>query len=156
MKSLSAVLTKLDQHDITRFEREGRYTVNLDGEFTELALSEVEIASEDIPGWSIATKGALTVALDTTVTPELEQEGVAREFVNRIQKIRKDSGFEVTDRINVLIEANNGIRASLTRYNDYICAEILADELAFHDNLNGGLAIEVNDNPLKVTVLKKG
>jgi len=96
------------------------------------------------------------VALDTTLTPELEQEGNAREFINRIQKIRKDSGFDLTDRINVLIDANNGIHASLAAYYDYICAEILADSLDFQDNLNGGIAIEVNDNPLKVTVLKKG
>jgi isoleucyl-tRNA synthetase len=156
MKAVTAALSKLTQHDITLFEREGRYTVNADGDFVELALSEVEITSEDIPGWSVASNGPLTVALDTTLTAELEQEGMAREFVNRIQKIRKDSGFDVTDRIDVLIEANNGLRASLSRFNDYICAEILADSLEFSDTINGGLAIEVNDNPLKVTVLKKG
>jgi isoleucyl-tRNA synthetase len=156
MKSLTTALAKLGQHEITRFEHEGHFTVNLEGELIELALSEVEISSEDIPGWSVASKGTLTVALDTTITPELEQEGVAREFVNRIQKIRKDSGFDVTDRIDVLIEAGNGIKASLAKYNDYICAEILADVLQFQHNINGGFAIEVNDNPLKVTVLKKG
>jgi isoleucyl-tRNA synthetase len=128
----------------------------VDGVFLELTLNEVEITSEDIPGWSVANKGALTVALDTTITPELEQEGIAREFVNRIQKIRKDSGFDVTDRIDVLVEANNGVRTSLAKYNNYICAEILADSLQFQNNINGGIAIEVNDNPLKVTVLKKG
>jgi isoleucyl-tRNA synthetase len=156
MKAVMLALAKLDQHDITRFEREGRYLVNADGEEIELSLSEVEITSEDIPGWSVASNGALTVALDTTLTPDLEQEGNAREFINRIQKIRKDSGFELTDRINVLIDANNGIRASLAKYYDYICAEILADSLDFQTNINGGIAIEVNDNPLNVTVTKKG
>jgi isoleucyl-tRNA synthetase len=156
MKAVSTALTQLDQHSISRFEQEGRFAIPLDGDVLELALQEVEITSEDIPGWSVASKGALTVALDTTVTPELEQEGIAREFVNRIQKIRKDSGFDVTDRIDVLVEANNGVRTSLAKYNNYICAEILADSLQFQNNINGGIAIEVNDNPLKVTVLKKG
>lgn len=156
MKAVTVALAKLDQHDIIRFEREGHYTVNADGDFVELTLSEVEITSEDIPGWSVASKGPLTVALDTTITPDLEQEGAAREFVNRIQKIRKDSGFELTDRINVLIDTNNGIQASLAKYYDYICAEILADSLDFQTNINGGIAIEVNDNPLKVSVTKKG
>jgi isoleucyl-tRNA synthetase len=89
MKAVSTALTQLDQHSISRFEQEGRFEIPLDGDVLELALQEVEITSEDIPGWSVASKGALTVALDTTVTPELEQEGIAREFVNRIQKIRK-------------------------------------------------------------------
>ncbi len=156
MKAVSAALSHFDQHDISRFEREGNYELNLDGGLVELLLTDVEIASEDIPGWSVASKGALTVALDTTITPELEGEGAAREFVNRIQKIRKESGFDVTDRIDVLIDAAAGIRASLEKYNDYICAEILADSLQFQHNINGGFAIEVNDNPLTVTVLKKG
>lgn len=156
MKAVTVALAKLDQHAINQFEREGRFTINTESEPIELTLSEVEIGSEDIPGWSVASNGALTVALDTTITPELEQEGLAREFVNRIQKIRKDSGFDVTDRIDVLIDTNNGIQASLATYNDYICAEILADTLQFQHNTNGGIAIEVNDNPLKVTVLKKG
>jgi isoleucyl-tRNA synthetase len=116
----------------------------------------VEISSEDIPGWTVATKGLLTVALDINVTPELEQEGNAREFVNRIQKIRKDSGFEVVDRIDVMVEANNGIKESLAKYNNYICAEILADKLEFANQIDGGTEIEVNDKPLKVTVLKRG
>ena len=85
----------------------------LDDEFVELILSEVEISSEDIPGWSVASKGSLTVALDINVTPELEQEGNAREFVNRIQKIRKDSGFEVTDRIEVKVACAIMVLANL-------------------------------------------
>jgi isoleucyl-tRNA synthetase len=156
MKAVSAALQNFSQHEISLFEKEGRYSLPLDDEFVELTLSEVEIISEDIPGWSVANKGSLTVALDINVSPELEQEGNAREFVNRIQKIRKDSGFDVTDRIIVKVAASNGIAESLGKYNDYICAEILADKLEITSTIEDGVEIEVNDNPLKVIVLKKG
>ena len=156
MKAVTAALQNFSQHEISLFEQEGRYSLPLNDEFVELTLSEVEISSEDIPGWSVASKGALTVALDINVTPELEQEGIAREFVNRIQKVRKDSGFDVTDRIEVKVSANNGIAESLGRYNTYICAEILADKLEITSKIEDGIEIEVNDNPLKVIVIKKG
>ena len=116
----------------------------------------MEIASEDIPGWSVASKGPLTVALDINVSPELAQEGDAREFVNRIQKIRKDSGFDVTDRIEVRVQAENGTNEALAKFNNYICAEILADKLEFTNDMDGGTEIELNDKALRVTVLKKG
>jgi len=157
MKAVSTALAAFSQHEISLFEKEGRYSIPVTSdEFVELSLSEVEISSEDIPGWTVANKGSLTVALDINVTPELIQEGEAREFVNRIQKIRKDSGFDVTDRIDVIVAANNGIGRSLAKYNDYICAEILADKLELATEIDGGTEIEVNDNQLKVIVLKKG
>jgi isoleucyl-tRNA synthetase len=156
MKEVSVALGKFSQHDISLFEKEGRYSLPFGDDSIDLALSEVEITSEDIPGWSVASKGPLTVALDISITPELVQEGDAREFVNRIQKIRKDSGLDVTDRIDVMVEATNGISQSLTKYNDYICAEILADKLELTTKINDGIDIEVNDNQLKVIVLKKG
>jgi isoleucyl-tRNA synthetase len=157
MKAVSTALANFSQHEISFFEKEGRYSVPLsDAESVELTLSEVEISSEDIPGWTVASKGPLTVALDVQITPELVQEGDAREFVNRIQKIRKDHGFDVTDRIDVIVSANNGISQSLAKFNDYICAEILADKLELNPLIEGGTEIEVNDNQLKVIVLKKG
>jgi isoleucyl-tRNA synthetase len=157
MKAVNTALSNFSQHEISLFEKEGRYSIPVgNDEFVDLALSEVEISSEDIPGWTVASKGPLTVALDINITPELIQEGDAREFVNRIQKIRKDSGFDVTDRIEVKVAANNGISSSLAKYNDYICAEILADRLEFTSQIDEGTEIEVNDNPLKVIVLKKG
>ncbi len=157
MKAVNNALSNFSQHEISLFEKEGRYSIPVgNDEFVELALSEVEISSEDIPGWTVASKGPLTVALDINITPELIQEGDAREFVNRIQKIRKDSGFDVTDRIEVKVAANNGISSSLAKYNNYICAEILADRLEFTSQIDEGTEIEVNDNPLKVIVLKKG
>jgi isoleucyl-tRNA synthetase len=157
MKAVNTTLSNFSQHEISLFEKEGRYSIPVgNDEYVELALSEVEISSEDIPGWTVASKGPLTVALDINITPELIQEGDAREFVNRIQKIRKDSGFDVTDRIEVKVAANNGISSSLAKYNDYICAEILADKLELTSQIDEGTEIEVNDNPLKVIVLKKG
>jgi isoleucyl-tRNA synthetase len=156
MKMVSTALQNFSQHDISLFEKEGRYSLPVGDETVELALGDVEITSEDIPGWSVASKGPLTVALDINITPELEDEGNAREFINRIQKIRKDSGFDVTDRIDVKVAADNGIAASLSKYNNYICAEILADKLEIISTIADGLEIEVNENQLKVIVLKKG
>lgn len=156
MKAVSTALQNFSQHDISLFEKEGRYSLPINDEAVELTLAEVEITSEDIPGWSVASKGPLTVALDINITPELEDEGNAREFVNRIQKIRKDSGFDVTDRIDVKVAASNGIAASLSKFNNYICAEILADTLEITSTIADGIEIEVNENPLKVIVLKKG
>ena len=129
MKAVAAALSMFSQDDIAKLEKEGQYNLSIDGEPVILQVNEVEISSEDIPGWTVANKGSLTVALDVTVTPELENEGNAREFVNRIQKIRKDSGFELTDRIEVKVAASNGLKDSLAQFNNYICAEILADKL---------------------------
>jgi isoleucyl-tRNA synthetase len=104
----------------------------------------------------VANKGILTVALDITVSPELEAEGNAREFVNRIQRIRKDSNFELTDRIEVKVAAHNSMKDSLAKFNTYICAEILADKLEILPEIQDGTEIEVNDVLLNVIVLKKG
>jgi isoleucyl-tRNA synthetase len=161
MKAVSAALAKFTQEDITVLEKEGQYSLTIDDEPVILRIDEVEVSSEDIPGWTVANKGNLTVALDITVTPDLEAEGNAREFVNRIQKIRKDSGFELTDRIEVKVTAANGIKASLTQFKDYICAEILADKLEIvtempDDTASAVVGIEVNDISLKAIVSKKG
>jgi isoleucyl-tRNA synthetase len=156
MKAVSAALSQFSQEEISMFEKEGQYNLSIEGEPVILQFSEVEISSEDIPGWTVANKGQLMVALDITITPELEHEGNAREFVNRIQKIRKDSGFELTDRIEVKVATSNGLKNSLARFNAYICAEILADKLELVPEIEDGTVIEINDHPLKVMVSKKG
>lgn len=161
MKAVSTALAQFTQEDIARLEKEGQYSLLIDSDPVILQIAEVEVSSEDIPGWTVANKGSLTVALDVTVTPELEAEGNAREFVNRIQKIRKDSGFELTDRIEVKVTAGNGMKESLTQFKDYICAEILADKLEIVAELPDGtvpmpIGIEVNDVSLKAIVSKKG
>jgi len=156
MKLVASALAAFTQEDILKIEKEGQYYLSIDGETVMLQLLEVEIASEDIPGWTVANKGSLAVALDITISPELENEGNAREFVNRIQKIRKESGFELTDRIQVKVAASNGLKNSLAQFNDYICAEILADKLELVPEIEDGTEIEINDISLKVIVLKKG
>jgi isoleucyl-tRNA synthetase len=155
MKTVSLLLSQFDQDQIRKLEKDGEYNLLVGGDDLILQTSDVEITSEDIPGWLVASKGQLTVALDVTISEDLEHEGNAREFVNRIQKIRKDSGFELTDRIEVQVVAENGLKNSLAQFKDYICAEILADKLEFLADNNSGIEIEVNDIQLKVIVLKK-
>src|SRR5688572_30354657 len=155
MKAVSAALAQFTQEDILRLEKEGQYSLSIEGEPLVLQAHEVEISSEDIPGWTVANKGGLTVALDIKISLDLEHEGNAREFVNRIQKIRKDSGFELTDRVEVKVWAANGLKESLAQFKDYICAEILADKLELVPEITDGIEIEVNDVSLKVIVSKK-
>ncbi len=155
MKAVSAALASFTQQDISFLEKEEKFILEVDGEPLILQLTDVEISAEDIPGWSVASKGSLTVALDITITEELRKEGEAREFVNRIQNLRKDSGFEVTDRININIVENERLVHSINDYKNYICAEILADSIDFVPEITDGTQIEVNDIPLKVSVIKK-
>jgi isoleucyl-tRNA synthetase len=155
MKAVSTALAGFAQEDIRKIEKEGVYPLNIAGEVIPVALSEVEIQSEDVPGWTVANKGSLTVALDVTITPELENEGNAREIVNRIQKIRKDNGYDLTDRILVKLSENPILKPSITEFNTYICAEILADKLEWLPDITEGTEIEVNDISLKILVTKK-
>ena len=120
-----------------------------------ISSEDLEVSTDEISGYEVANKGSLTVALDITITDVLKKEGDAREFVNKIQTIRKESGFELTDRINVSVLENAAMQQSLNQFKDYICAEILADSLAFYPVLNEGTEIEVNNAILKVNVLKK-
>ncbi len=122
MKIVAEALAQFTQEDINQLESEGTYTLKLGEDIINITVEEVEISSEDIPGWTVATKGTLTIALDITISSQLQQEGDAREFVNRIQKIRKDSGFELTDKINVIVDTNEALKNSLTTYKEYICS----------------------------------
>jgi isoleucyl-tRNA synthetase len=155
MKAVAAVIAELSQEDIGKLEKEGSISLLIDNEPVILQIQEVEISSEDIPGWMVANKDTLTVALDVTVTPILVSEGNARELVNRVQKIRKDSGFELTDRIVVKLSEHGELKDSIARFNNYICAEILADQLEMVPGLSDGTEVEVNDIPVKVFVTKK-
>ena len=155
MKAVSMVLSTFTQQEIGRIEKEGKIEIPVEGQEIEITLAEVEISSEDLPGWMVASKGPLTVALDVTVTPELEREGNARELVNRIQKIRKDQEFDLTDRIRVQISGAQTLQETIKEFNYYICAEILADQIDLVADLSNGILIEVNDVPLTVFVTKK-
>ncbi len=155
MKPVSAAIAAFTQADIAAIEKNGVYELAINGEKIPIQLSEVEILSEDVPGWTVANKGALTVALDITITPALEKEGNAREIINRIQKIRKDNGYELTDRILVKLSENPVLKPSITEFNTYICAEILAEKIEWLPDIKDGIDIDVNDIPLKILVTKK-
>ncbi len=129
MKEAGAAILAMTQEEIAGFEKQGTWNLTLDGETYPITTEEVEIISEDIPGWLVANEGQLTVALDITVTGELLHEGIAREFVNRIQNIRKESGFEVTDKIRVVIEDLPSVAAAVRTHSGYIAAQTLALEV---------------------------
>jgi isoleucyl-tRNA synthetase len=156
MKAVAAALGNFSQEQIAELEKEAVYNLLIDNEAVPIYLADVEISSEDVPGWLVANKGSLTVALDVTITPLLVNEGNARELVNRIQKIRKDSGFELTDRIDVQLEGADLLAASIGEYKSYICAEILADNLDLVQQTANGTEVEVNDMLIKIQVSKKG
>jgi isoleucyl-tRNA synthetase len=155
MKAVANAINAFAQHDIATLEKDGEFGLVIDSERIPILLSDVEIISEDIPGWMVANKGSLTVALDITITPELLDEGNARELVNRIQKIRKDSGFELTDRISVKVADVATLKTAIINFNDYICTEILADSLDVVPQLQEGIEVEVNDLKFNVLVNKK-
>lgn len=155
MKAVANAISSFAQHDIATLEKDGEFGLVIDSERIPILLSDVEIISEDIPGWTVANKGSLTVALDITITPELLDEGNARELVNRIQKIRKDSGFELTDRISVKVADVDKLKTAIINFNDYICTEILADSLDVVPQLQEGIEVEVNDLKFNVLVNKK-
>ncbi|MDD2792062.1 MAG: isoleucine--tRNA ligase [Sediminibacterium sp.] len=156
MKEAAAAIGAFDQQQISDIEQNGHIELVLSAGSFRIDLADVEIVAEDIPGWSVASKGGLTVALDITLSEELKQEGDAREFVNRVQNIRKENGFELTDRIFVQVQAAEAIQHSIIKFNDYICREILADGIDWVPELTDGTDIEVNDISMKVVVNKKG
>ncbi len=143
MKQIAAAVNQFDQATISTIESNGEYELVVGDEKVMLALEDVEIQTEDIPGWTVATEGQMTIALDINVTEELRQEGIAREFINKIQNLRKESNFEVTDRINLSIEKNEAFEEALKNHREYICSQTLADSLALVDKADQALAKEV-------------
>ncbi len=154
MKAVAAVITQMDQHQISELEKQKNYILQVEGEPVEIGVADVDIIAEDIPGWSVANKDNLTVALDITVSEALQDEGNARELVNRIQKIRKETGLELTDRIVVTIEEYEPLKSAIINFSDYICTEILADNINLASNVSQGVEIEVNEATLKVLISK--
>ncbi|MDR0661269.1 MAG: isoleucine--tRNA ligase [Prevotellaceae bacterium] len=137
MKEIAAAINNFTQQDIAQLEREEKYILKLDSGEIILGLEDVEISSEDIPGWLVATEGRLTIALDITITETLRREGIARELVNRIQNIRKDTGFDVTDKIKIQVETNDEINAAINDFKDYIASQTLAIEVLLAPTPNG-------------------
>ena len=154
MKAVAAAIGQMSQHEIAQLEKEKQFDLIVNSEIINISTNDVEIIAEDIPGWAVVNKDNLTVALDITISPELLDEGNAREIVNRIQKIRKESGFEVTDRVMVDIQEHESLKSAIINFNDYICAEILADRVTFKPEVADGIEIEVNDIMLKISISK--
>ncbi len=148
MKPLGRAIASLSGEDIRELEQKGQITLEVEGQQAVIGLGEVEIISEDIPGWLVANEGNLTVALDITVTGELREEGLAREFINRIQNLRKESGFDVTDKITVDIGKNEAINRAVERFRDYIGEQTLAREIRLVEQVDQKDAreVEIDDN----------
>ena len=152
MKMVSNVINAFTQEQITLLENDGYFSIP-DTDYT-IELSDVEILAEDVPGWQVTNLGNLTVALDISITEELKQEGIARELVNRIQNLRKDLKFAVTDKINVIIQNHSYIRQAVSNNLLYICAEILADSLTLDDQGSKGEIIILENQELNIFITK--
>jgi len=153
MKAVAAAVAEMSQEAITELEKNGSYTLQLDG--VDVEAADVEIFSEDIPGWLVANEGKLTVALDVTVTEELRREGIARELVNRIQNIRKSSGLEITDKIKITLSKNQQTDDAVNEYKDYICNQVLGTSLTLTDEVENGTELNFDDFSLYVSVVKE-
>ncbi len=154
MKLIASAISAFSAEDIKKIEQNGNLDVEINGKNINLGLDDVEITSQDIEGWLVANEGALTVALDVTITEELRKEGIARELVNRIQNLRKDSGFEVTDRIDVQLQNDAQVAAAIASNEDYIKSETLTEELQLMDNLNDGIEIAFDEVNTKLFIQK--
>ncbi|MDH6309639.1 isoleucyl-tRNA synthetase [Dysgonomonas sp. PFB1-18] len=153
MKQLAAEVQAMPQEAIAAFEKDGNYSFDIEGQTATIELADVEIISEDIPGWLVANAGKLTVALDVTITDDLRKEGIARELVNRIQNIRKSGGLDITDRIVVKISDREQIRETVSEYNAYISSQVLADKIELTDVKNGQ-EIDMDDYILQIEIAK--
>ena len=151
MKAGNQAVTALPQADIAALEQQGSLTLQLEGETVVVERADVEIISEDMPGWTVANEGALTVALDLTITPELRNEGLAREIVKRIQTYRKESGFEITDRVALRFEQQPVVDEVLQAFSAYIASQVLADSIEVAATL-GDEAVTVDLDDCKARV----
>ena len=155
MKALAVTIQSMSQEDINAFEKAGTFTLMVDGQEAVLERTDVEIISEDIPGWLVANEGRLTVALDITVTEDLRKEGLARELVNRIQNLRKSSGFDITDKIHVSILSCEEMDEAIHDYKDYIANQVLAESIEIMDNaISDATELDFEDFKLSVKIEK--
>ncbi len=154
MKTVAQMLTEFSQEQIAELEKNGQYTLDVAGSSVVVEKGDVEILSEDIPGWLVANNGQITIALDVTITDELKEEGIAREFVNRIQNIRKSSGFEITDKIIVEIEKKAEINVAVEHFAQYIASQVLANEVKLVDSISGATELDFDDYKVNVKVVK--
>ena len=156
MKQASAVIAALSQNQISELERNGSLMIQIEESAITLLINEVDIIAEDIPGWSVAVKGNLTVALDISLSEALLKEGNARELINRVQNIRKEANFELTDKILLQIVDNTNMKDAVNEFSEYICREILATQIDWVSSLEEGVDIDINDQKLRILVRQKG
>jgi len=154
MKSIANSIRNFSKEEISKIELDGKIPIELDGKMINLELSDVEISSKDIEGWLVANEGAITVALDVTISEELRKEGVARELINRIQNARKDRGLEVTDKIKLAVLKFEDLEESINKNKEYIMSETLTEELVFVDQLIDGLDVEFDTIKSKILINK--
>jgi len=154
MKQVAAMLTEMRQDEIAAFELQSGCKINVDGQIIDVELSDVEILSEDIPGWLVANDGRLTVALDITMTDELHEEGLARELVNRIQNLRKTNGYEITDKIKIVISYHQEVSAALSKWKSYIMTQTLAENIDLAETVEDGVSLDLEDLDLMIKVKK--
>jgi len=154
MKLLATATTSMSQEDIAALEQEGKFTFSIEGQDATVELADVEVISEDIPGWLVANDGSLTVALDITLTADLRKEGIARELVNRIQNIRKSNGYEITDRIVVKIEKQAEINDAIADFSAYIATQTLANSITLHDKVEDAVELDFEEFVVKIGVNK--
>jgi isoleucyl-tRNA synthetase len=154
MGLIGKIITAFSQEDIAQIEKNNSINVDLNGVATDLSIDDVEISTKDIPGWKVASASGLTVALDITLNEALINEGIARELVNRIQNIRKESGFEVTDKVNITIQNSSGLAKAIADNLDYIQNETLTKNLQFVDVLADGVAVEFDEINTKIHLSK--
>ncbi len=154
MKQLAAAIQAMTQENIQQFEATGSFAFDIDGQQAVVELSDVEVISEDIPGWLVANEGRLTVALDITVTEELRLEGLARELVNRIQNIRKSSGFDITDKITIAVLSSEDMDPAIRAYSSYIAGQVLAESIEIADVVSDGTELDFEEFKLTVKVEK--
>ena len=150
MKTVAGEINAMNSEAIAQLEKDGSMTIS----GHEIGLEDVEISTKDIPGWTVASEGKTTVALDLTITDELKAEGIAREFINRIQNLRKDKSFELTDRISIHLEANSPFEKELINNSQYISDEVLSDKIEIVNSLSIFDEIEIDDVKFKVNVEK--
>ena len=143
MKAIAELVKSFTADDITSIESSGSWQGEIEGTQVTLELSDFEIQAQDIPGWLVASENGLTVALDITISPALWSEGIAREVVNRIQNIRKESGLDVTDRILVTLDTNEKLQTAISENKSYICAEILADDIRFESRKGDAVLTDI-------------
>jgi len=154
MKQIAQGIGQFGQEDIQEIEQNGEISLEIKNKVINLQLSDVEIVSQDIEGWLVASAGALTVALDVSINDELRKEGIARELVNRIQNLRKDSGFEVTDKIDIKILKDGLVEDAVASNLQYIKTETLTAELDFEEILENGTAVAFDDVNTKLFIAK--